>query len=440
MLNSLSKPFVRVVERWMPDPFIFAALLTLLTFLLAITLAGQSPIDAVNGWGGKFWSLTSFTTQIAMTLLTGYALANTPFSQKCLKGLVGLVSKPFYAYAMVCFVAGVGSLVSWAIGLIVGAFLARETARACKERGMVVHFPLLVASGYAGFVLFGQGLSSSIALKVAETDHFLVEKMGVLPASETIFSNFSMAVVLLVLITLPLIMAATAPKSEACIQFSGAEIDEATSEEGEGTPAHKISSMRLWNLLIGGLGLAFLVSEFVIAGKGLTLNLINMVFLVSGILLTSSPLHYVRLMTEGGKTLGPILLQYPFYAGIMGLMASSGLTQIFSGWVVAFASAETLPFWSMISAGFVNLFVPSAGGQWAVQGPIMIDAAQQLGADINRVTLGVAMGDQWSNMIQPFFTIPALAIAGLHVRHIMGYCFIAFIWTGLIFGTALLLF
>ena len=170
------------------------------------------------------------------------------------------------------------------------------------------------------------------------------------------------------------------------------------------------------------------------------LNFINMSFLTAGILLTTSPAHYVRLITEGGRTLGPIIIQYPFYAGIMGLMMASGLAAMLSNSLASFASADTLPFWAFLSGGIVNIFVPSGGGQWAVQGPVMIEASRALDADLARVALGVAIGDQWTNMIQPFWTIPALAIAGLQVRHIMGYCVLALIWTGIIFSAGLLLF
>jgi short-chain fatty acids transporter len=190
---------------------------------------------------------------------------------------------------------------------------------------------------------------------------------------------------------------------------------------------------------MGALTALWLLRHFLRAGPALDLNVVNWTFLAAGLLLARSPLHYVQLVTRAGATLGPILLQYPFYAGIMGVMAGSGLVVLFSDFFVAFASAETLPFWAFLCGAVVNFFVPSGGGQWVVQGPVFVDAAARLGASVPEVVMGVAYGDQWSNLIQPFWTIPLLAIAGLPMRRVLGYTFVTFLVSGLVFGAGLLL-
>ena len=174
-------------------------------------------------------------------------------------------------------------------------------------------------------------------------------------------------------------------------------------------------------------------------GLNLTLDVVNWTFLALGLLLSRSVLHYVKLVAHASTAVGQIILQYPFYAGIMGMMAGTGLISVFADWFTSISSAGTLGFWAFLSGGILNMFVPSGGGQWAIQGPIFIEAAQNLGTDPSRVVMGVAYGDQWTNMIQPFFTIPLLAIAGLHVRQIMGYTFLVLIVTGFIFGGGILL-
>lgn len=444
MLQKIAQPFVRLFARWMPNPFIFATLLTLLTFALAVLLAGYPPGRTIDAWGNNFWRLLTFSAQIAMTLITGYALANTPPVRRALTAFAGLANTPAAAYVIVGLAAGVGSLVSWSIGLIVGAIIARKTASVCREKGIVVHYPLIVATAYSGFVIWHMGLSSSIGLVIATEDHFLVDLIGVVPVSETIFAPWNMITAVVVLVTMPFVMMRLKPDASSCVPIAAALAD-STGEDTEetkatpDTPAARMENARLINWLIGGGGLIYLGFHFVGRGAGLDLNIVNFCFLIGGILLTRSPLHYAELITDGGRTLGPILLQYPFYAGIMGMMLDSGLATMIAGGFAALASAETLPFWSMISGGLLNIFIPSGGGQWAVQGPIMIEAARELGADIPRVAMGVALGDGWTNMIQPFWTIPALAIAGLHVRDIMGYCVIALIWSGLIFSAGLLL-
>ena len=144
------------------------------------------------------------------------------------------------------------------------------------------------------------------------------------------------------------------------------------------------------------------------------------------------------MVNNASLTVGPIILQYPFYAGIMGIMADTGLIKILADGITTIATSETLGFFSFLSGGLVNMFIPSGGGQWAVQGPVMIEAAQSLNVKPYVIVLGVAYGDQWTNMIQPFWTIPLLAIAGLHMRQIMGYTFVIFIVTGVIYGSSIL--
>ena len=173
-------------------------------------------------------------------------------------------------------------------------------------------------------------------------------------------------------------------------------------------------------------------------GFSLDLNIVSWSFLGIGLLLSNSPIHYVKLVNRASITVGPIILQYPFYAGIMGIMADTGLINVLAEKISSIATSDTLGFYSFLSGGLVNMFIPSGGGQWAVQGPVMIEAANYLNVKPYVIVLGVAYGDQWTNMIQPFWTIPLLAIAGLHMRQIMGYTFVIFIITGIIYGSAML--
>ena len=175
-------------------------------------------------------------------------------------------------------------------------------------------------------------------------------------------------------------------------------------------------------------------------GGSLNLNSLNMIFVVLGLLFCDSSKHYVELLSNAAKVAGPFLIQYPLYAGLMGIMASSGLGELFVEGFVHISTVETLPLLTFASAAILNIFIPSAGGQWAVQGPIMIDAALQMGADIPRIAMSVAIGESWTNAIQPLYAVPVLAIAGLHIRDIMGYCVIALLVQGTVYLTALTFF
>jgi short-chain fatty acids transporter len=214
---------------------------------------------------------------------------------------------------------------------------------------------------------------------------------------------------------------------------------EASAEQQKPTLANRLDGTRWLSLLIGLALAVYLGIYFAGNGLNLTLDIVNWTFLCLGLLLARSALHYVKLIGNASTAVGQIILQYPFYAGIMGMMAGTGLISVFASWFTSISSAGTLGFWAFLSGGILNMFVPSGGGQWAIQGPIFIEAAQSLGTDPSRVVMGVAYGDQWTNMIQPFFTIPLLAIAGLHVRQIMGYTFLVLIVTGVVFAGGILL-
>ena len=194
----------------------------------------------------------------------------------------------------------------------------------------------------------------------------------------------------------------------------------------------------MFSLFVGFVLICFILFIFFKDGFSLDLNLVSWSFLGLGLILSSSPIHYVKLINKAAVTVGPIILQYPFYAGIMGIMGDTGLIKVFADSITNVASSETLGFYSFLSGGLVNMFIPSGGGQWAVQGPVMIEAAINLNVDPSVIVLGVAYGDQWTNMIQPFWTIPLLAIAGLHMRQIMGYTFVIFLITGVLYGSAML--
>ena len=488
MLRKTADFFVVLFQRWMPDAFLFAVLLTFLTFILSIVVAGASPGKALTSWGDGFWSLLSFTAQIATTLFTGYALASTPLACKAVRAFAGLARSAFAAYVLTCLAAMIGAILSWAMALIVGGVAAKETGIVCRKRGIKVHYPLLVAAGYSGYVIWHQALSSSTALLIATPGHFLEQQIGIIPTSETIFTLSNWIIIGAVAATLPFVMAMLRPTDEREIveipdhlmedEEAGAPVAAApvaatsiasspavstagatavavapaastevataaplqTSAETASakTPAEWLEHARWINWVLAAGGLFVVFNHFFVGGKGLDINILNWIFLFAAIGLSRSPIHFVELVTQGGRTLGPIMLQYPFYAGISGRMVGTGLAAVIAGWFTAISTAHTLPFWAFISGGIINMFIPSGGGQWAVQGPIVIDAAKQLGASLPKTAMGVAIGDQWTNMIQPFWTIPLLAIAGLHVRDIMGYCVITLILTGVIFGVGLL--
>lgn len=443
MLNSISRPFVRFVEKYYPDPIIFATGLTFIAFIMVFIFTDASPLNAVIAWGDGFKNLMAFIGQLSFTLLSTTALANTRPVTRLLQRVAGLPKTEFGAYALAAFVTAIASLVAWALGLVAGAIIARHIQFRGQEKGLKLHYPLVVASAYSGFVVWHMGYSGSAQLFVATKGHALEKMIGVIPVTDTLFASYNLIGIVICLITIPILVGMMRPK-EHVVGFSPTVMEEvraelsASAEPAAETFGEKIERMRWISLLLGFMLVVYLAWHFSTKGLNLSLDIVNWTFLALGLILADSPIHYVKLVTGAGRTVGQIILQYPLYAGLMGLMIGTGLVKVMAGWFVAISTAKTLPFWTLISAGFINMFIPSGGGQWSVQGPVMIEAAKQLGTPIPVIVNAVAYGDQWTNMIQPFWTIPMLAIAGLKMRDMMGYTFITLIWTGIVFSFVLL--
>lgn len=436
MLKRVSNFLVKVVEKYMPDPYIFAAILTFIVYIMAMIFTDIKPLNLVDAWANGLWGLLVFTMQISIALVFSTAIIRTEPVEKILKKSCKLAKTPIRAYFLASFVAGVFSLLSWAAGLVVGAFMAKELAKNVKG----CHYPLLVASGYSGFLIWHMGYTSSTALSIATPGHFLEGMIGIIPTSQTILAPFNIITALVLLFLTPLLMSRLAPERKEDIRevdpaiFGDDELSSSNiTDKNQMTFADKLENARLINLILGIGGILFMV-RFFANGGGLTMDSTNMSFLTIALLLNKSPKQFINNCVEGGKSLGPIVMQFPLYGGIMGMMINSGLASIIANGFVAISTVRTLPLFSFLSAGLINFFVPSGGSQWAVQGPIMMEAANTMGADPARVAMAVAWGDQWTNMIQPFWALPLLAIANMKAKDIMGYCILALILGGIVFG------
>ena len=433
MIQRLGERFSVLSHRFMPHPFVFALLLTLLTFVLGILWAGATPSALIASWYDGIWrsSLLVFAMQMALILVTGHALAETRPVHRALERLAGLARGTPSAVAITSLAAMVTALWNWGLGLIVGAFLAREVARNARRRGVLVHYPLVAAAGYTGLLIWHGGLSGSAPVSIATPGHPLQAVMGIVPIRQTLFSPLNLTVTLFLLASVPVLLALMAPPAERQSNEAPETDPEPPSRPRERTLAVSLEESRVLVWVVAAGGLAFLVPYFVRKGwDGVNLNSINFTFLIAGLLLHGTPRRYAESIDHAARGVGGILLQFPFYFGIMGMMQGSGLIQnmaeLFVTWagglgrlgVPAGSAHAVLTF---LSAGVVNLFVPSGGGQWAVQGPIVVEAAQQLGTRIPTAVMGLAYGDELTNMLQPFWALPLLAITGLHARQIVGY-------------------
>ena len=447
LTQLIVRPFVVLVERYYPDPFVFAVLLTFVTIVLALGMTDATLPDTILAWGDGLPGLFTFTTQVCLALVGAHALAHTEIVQKLLVRCASIPVTAFQAYALIAVITGLCSLIAWSLCLVAGGILSRQIALQCQMKGLKIHYPLLVAAAYSGMVVWHMGYSGSATLSVATPGHPVEEIMGILPVTETMLLPQNIALALVTVIATALCCAMLKPRDEEIIEVDINLLkDQEDLHHGEKNRtilstslAERLDNMRAINVGIGLLLLLYLATWFAENGFALNLNIVIWSFLGMGLLLANSPLHYLRLLVSGSGPVALILLQYPFYAGILGIMKGTGLVSVVSGFFTEISSAQTLPFYAFLSGGLINMFVPSGGGQWVIQGPVFLEAAANLGVEPKLIVLAVAYGDQWTNMIQPFWTIPILAIAGLHLRQIMGYTFMVFLLTFFLFGAGLLI-
>ncbi|MBP5979590.1 MAG: short-chain fatty acid transporter [Halomonas sp.] len=436
-MHGMANFFTRLINRYMPDPLVIAILLTGLTVVLAIAVEGTSPFEATRYWGDGFWSLLAFSMQMTVILLAGYILAKTPLIDSSLDRIASRVKTPFMAIVVATLVGAIGSWLNWGFGLVIGGIVAQKLAVNVKG----LHYPLVIAAAYSGFALYGIGLSGSVPLLIATEGHFLQDEMGLIPLSETIFSPVLLITSAIIICTLPFFNAWLHPKNPSeIIEINPESVIKSSvpskPDHKEMTLADKLNHSRIVGIGIGLLGMLY-IALYAMDGGSLNLNTVNFAFLFLGILLFASPANYLAALNDGIRIVSGIIVQYPFYAGIMGILVGSGLMVSFANIFVDISSAKTLPIWSFLSGAVINLLAPSGGGQWAVQGPVMIEAATALGASHAATALAVQVGDQWTNMVQPFWILPVLAISGLKLRDVMGYMVLILGYLGVIYGTAI---
>ncbi len=438
MLRRLASFFTYIMRHYLPDAYLFAIILTFLSAILALIFTGSGFMKVVTSWGGGIYGIIAFAMQMILILITGHALALTPVVNRALVAIAAIGSTPVKAGMIVAFVGGVCSWINWGFGLIVSGLLAVEIAKRNRE----VDFPYLVAAGYSGFVVWHMGLSGSIPLVCATAKHaqnFIEKATGaVIPVSDSIFQAFNLVPLLVIVFTMPLLYALIHPKADEVKLIPPEKLKEVESIvvriplPAQPTLAQRIDHSYIINIIFGLMGVVYLYDHFSTKGFDLNLNIVIFIFFISGVLLHGKPVNYISAINAAIRGTGGIALQFPLYGGIQGLMIGTGLAKVIAGWFVAISVPETFYMFQFWAGGIINVFVPSGGGQWAVQGPITIEAAKTMGIDMVRSAMMVAWGDQWTNMIQPFWALPLLGLAGLSARDVMGYTTMALLWSGAI--------
>ncbi|MFT5777967.1 MAG: short-chain fatty acids transporter [Crocinitomicaceae bacterium] len=454
----------KVFKSLLPTPFTIALMLTVVTFILALTLTtsettGFSRIIEVMGfWEQGLWenNLLVFAVQMMLMLVLGHALALTKQADKIMSYATRYCTSTAKAAAVVTLLTILVSLFNWGLGLIFGAILARKVGEHALRTNMKLNYALIGAAGYSGLMVWHGGISGMAPIKAAEQGHIPALMKGIVSPeqlskypdsvsfSETIFSPMNLFAICLLVIILPAFMfwLGKCSKKETALPKS---VEEHVEIEESPIGAEKLDRSRIFSLFFGSVFIAYAayiaVESF--GEKGLSFinpNFINLLLLGLCLALHKNIIAFLKAVdTAIGGSAG-ILIQFPLYFGIMGIMKYSGLVNEFSDFFVQISNETTFPIFTFISAGFVNIFVPSGGGQWGVQGPVILQAAMDLGVSLPKAIMALAYGDQLTNMLQPFWALPLLGITGLKAKNIipytialMGVGMIIFILTLLIF-------
>ena len=456
--------FTKLIEnffrRFLPSPFTIAVVLTVFTIGLAVVF-GQAPegknqlFHILQMWEKGVWNtgLLVFAYQMMLILVLGHVLVLSKPMERLILKLTGLVKDSASAAVLVAFSTTLIAFFNWGLGLIFGALLARKVGEYAQSKNIPINYPLIGACGYVGLMVWHGGISGSAPLKVSEAGH-LTQLMSTfqqqavlagLPSSistsETVFSVSNILIFLSVLVSISLLVRYLGKKAKpTAIDLAIYQFEGETKKKHSGAEQldhSKYVSMAFGILILG----AFLVQYLPFLRKlNLTPNLLNFFMLGLAIILHGNFSNFLKAVEEAIGDVSGILIQFPFYFGIMGIMGGSGMIHQISDFFVSISTETTLPIFTFLSAGLVNIFVPSGGGQWAVQGPLVLESALTLGVPLPKAIMALAYGDQLTNMLQPFWALPLLGITKLKAKEILPYTLLFMVVGGVIYLLGLLLF
>ena len=457
---KITKTIETLFKRFLPSPFAIAVILTVVTILLALVFT-PAPEDEshflaiLSYWENGVWNndLLVFAYQMMLILVLGHILVLSKPVNRLIQRLTNLVSNTATAVILVSVTTMLVSFFNWGLGLIFGAIMARKVGEASQARNFPINYPLIGASGYVGLMIWHGGMSGSAPLKVAESGHLASLMQGVSDAAviqglpdvvsfdQTIFSGFNLILFGSLLLLVPLFLYGIARKAQSTTVslpvYKGLETSEVA-----GKGAERIDRSPVFGIAFGAIILiAFFYQYFDnITSNIITPNMLNFFMFGLALMLHGSIASFLKALDEAIRGTSGILIQFPLYFGIMGIMRDSGMIVQISDFFVSIATETTLPIFTFFSAGLVNIFVPSGGGQWAVQGPIVIESALKLGVPLPKAIMALSYGDQITNMLQPFWALPLLGITKLKAKEILPYTLLVMLLGMAVFLIGLLLF
>jgi len=441
LISSLSSSLTSFSQKFIPNSFVIALILTVFTFALALIFTNFGLFSLIQFWGNGFWELLSFAMQMCLIIFTGYIVAVSPLVSRFLNFLANIPKGPKSSILLMVILSLSLSWVHWGFSIVGSAIMVKFIASKQK-----VDYRLLVAAAYLGMgCTWHSGLSASAPLLVATPGHFLEKEIGVIPLSQTIFTSFNLFLTGFIFLFLCFFVPNLHPKREEDIVTADPVL--LKEEKGSFIPKFKNKSFAnlldnspLVGLFFGILGMLWLFWFLISKKFEINLNALNFGFLFLGILLHLRPSSFLKAAEEAGKLIFGVILQFPFYAGMYGIIKSSGLAQIVGNWFIQISSQKTYPAIVYWYSGLVNYFVPSGGSKWAIEAPYILSAAKTLGVSNSKVVIAYAWGDMATDLIQPFWAIPLLSVAKIDFKDILGYEILIFLIYIVIVSAAFLLF
>ena len=436
LFRDLGAALSRFTERWVPDSWVICMILTLIALLLAIFGAGVGVGEAVEAWGGGMWFLLELAMQFTIAMVAAHACVSSRPVYKLLDRLAGLPNpeRPLQALLLACIFSLVTAYLNWAVCLVSCAlfipFLCRRNPKADVR--------LLITGCYLGLgTVWHGGLSGSAPLIIATPNNPLIDPASgqavvdrLYPVTETLYNPFNLFYLVVIGAVGVLTVLALHPKKEVMTltpeQVEAIIPTPPVTPAAAPTPAGRLDAFPGWVvlaviLILYPLGRAMVRDGF---GTTWTINAYNMVFLSAALLLHWRPSSFVLACREGVGAAWGIILQFPFYAGIFGLMNSTELGTWLGDLFTEVGRVVDYPVVVYIYSGVMNLFVPSAGSKWLIEAPYLIPAGKELGVSVTTIVLSYSYGDSTTNLIQPFWAIPILAVTRLRFGDIVGYTFL----------------
>ncbi len=437
----LTDYFTEVAERWVPDSYVIALVLTIVAVILAKLFTPSGPYEIVQAWGNGFWTLLEFAMQMSLIVITGYALATTPICRRIIDSVCSKPNNAVQVYLLAVVLSTIGFYLNWGFGLVFAALISKNLAMQAAKKNILIDYKYLCGASWTTFYVWHMGLSGSAPLLVATENHFMVKEIGVIPISQTIFHPYNLILLGISIVAIIVLFGYfLLPKDPSKIRtLKDVRPDMAEEKPMPSLKKIEIKTPSEWftytpwcSYIIGVMFLVYLYFHFFQQGKSLDINVLNFLFLTLIIFLYRTPAELIKAVKASTPAAWGVILQFPFYAGIFGIMKYTGLVNTLAAWVIGFSTQTTFPAIAALLTGVIGYFIPSGGSKWVIEAPFLIPAGKALGVPDAQTIIAYMFGGDLVAMIQPFFAVPFMAVAGLEFKDFVGYTFTAFIVLGII--------